>query len=615
MSQYIPLQVIFGNPERISPRISPNGQQLAWIAPHDNVLNLWLAPIIPRHGVEWAKAKVVTDDTDRGIRTFVWARNGRHLLYLQDTAGDENWRLYDVDLRTMERRDLTPFADVQAQLIALSRDVPDQVLVGLNMDNKALHDVYRLDLTTGELSKEATNPGFIGWVADCQLRVRAGYAPDATGGLDVQVRDVQGGSWRSLMVVPADDMVTSEAICFSQDANFLLATSSVGAETGRLVRINVATGAVDVLAEDPHADVSNVQVHPHTREPRIVTLLKDRSDYRVLDSSVAADLEAIRKLNGGDPVVIDTDDADANWIVSFTNDSEPVSYFSYRRDRREGTFLFERQPALSQYQLAPMKPFSFLARDGLMIHAYATFPADSTQSNLPAVVNVHGGPWARDTWGFSAQAQWLANRGYLCLQVNFRGSTGYGKAFVNAGDREWGGSMQDDLTDAVAYAVGQGWADPTRVAIYGTSYGGYAALAGAAFTPELYRCAVDVVGPSNLNTLIEAIPPYWAPLRATFHRRVGNPEVDQEFLWSRSPISRVKDIRIPLLIAHGANDPRVKRTESEQIVAALKEAEIEHAYLLFPDEGHGLDKPDNRLRFYAAAEAFLARHLGPTTGG
>jgi dipeptidyl aminopeptidase/acylaminoacyl peptidase len=257
-----------------------------------------------------------------------------------------------------------------------------------------------------------------------------------------------------------------------------------------------------------------------------------------------------------------------------------------------------------------MEPFEFTARDGLTIHGYATFPIDAGRSGLPMVLNVHGGPWARDAWGFDPEAQWFANRGYLCLQVNFRGSTGYGKAFVNAGDREWGGKMQDDLLDAVAFAVGQGWADPERVAIYGGSYGGYAALAGAAFTPDEFRCAVDIVGPSNLKTLIETIPPYWAPMIALFHTRVGDPEKDTDFLWSRSPLSRAADIRTPLLIAQGANDPRVKQAESEQIVAALREHGIDYEYMLFPDEGHGFAKPENRLRFYAEAERFLARHLG-----
>ena len=287
-----------------------------------------------------------------------------------------------------------------------------------------------------------------------------------------------------------------------------------------------------------------------------------------------------------------------------------MSYFAYERASRSGRFLFEHQPALSNYTLGAMEPFSFHSRDGLTVHGYLTFPPGEGRAHLPTVLNVHGGPWARDVWGYDPEAQWLANRGYLCVQVNYRGSTGYGKSFVNAGNKEWGGRMHNDLVDAVAFVVDQGWSDPERVAIYGGSYGGYAALVGATFTPELFRCAVDIVGPSNLKTLIESIPPYWAPEIEVFHQRVGNPETEEAFLWSRSPLSRVADIKRPLLIAQGANDPRVKRAESEQIVAALTEAGIEHEYMLFPDEGHGFAKPENRLRFYAAAEGFLARHLG-----
>jgi dipeptidyl aminopeptidase/acylaminoacyl peptidase len=610
MAELIPRQVLFGNPERISPRISPDGTRLAWIAPHQGVLNVWVAPAGAETGVDWPAAQVVTDDTDRGIRMFAWAHDGRHLLYLQDTGGDENWRLHDVDLETMQRRDLTPFEGVQTQLIAMERKFPTEVLVGLNRDQAELHDVYRLDLVTGELTKEVDNPGFIGWVADAQLAVRATAAPQPDGSIVLLVRDTVEADWRPLLTIPAEDALTSDPIAFSEDGGSLLGTSSVGADTARLIRIDVADGATEVLAEDPQADVSDVRIHPDTREPQIVTLLKDRSEYVVLDPSVAADVEAIRALHPGDPVFTGADDADAIWLVAFTYDSGPIPYFAYDRAARKGRFLFESRPELSRYELAPMEPFSFTARDGLTVHGYATFPPGAERIGLPTVLNVHGGPWARDTWGFDPEAQWLANRGYLCVQVNYRGSTGYGKAFVNAGDREWGGKMQDDLTDAVAYVTGQGWADSSRVAIYGGSYGGYAALAGATFTPDLYCCAVDIVGPSNLKTLIETIPPYWAPMIAQFHRRVGDPAKDADFLWSRSPLSRASSIRIPLLIAQGANDPRVKQTESEQIVAALREAGIEYEYMLFPDEGHGFAKPENRLRFYAAAEKFLARHLG-----
>jgi dipeptidyl aminopeptidase/acylaminoacyl peptidase len=607
MTQLIPREVLFGNPERISPQISPDGETLAWIAPRDGVLNVWTAPV-GADGPQWDAARVVTHDTDRGIREYHWAHDGRHLLYLQDTGGDENWRLYDVDLPTGQHRDLTPFEGVQAQLLAVEKKRPNQVLVGLNRDNEQLHDVYRLDLVSGELVKDTENPGFVAWVTDAELAVRAGIAPQPDGGLVLLVAD--GGQWRPLLAWPAEDALTSGPVAVSADGRSLLAMSSAGANTGRLVRADLSSGQETVLAEDPEADVSDVLLHPDTREPEIVAFLKERMEYQVLDPVAGADLAAIRALHHGDPWIGSADDSNTRWLVMFTNDTGAVPYFLYDRSRREGRFLFEHRPGLSEYELAPMEPFSFPARDGLVIHGYVTFPVGAGRSGLPAVLNVHGGPWARDNWGFNPEAQWLANRGYLCVQVNFRGSTGYGKAFVNAGDREWGAKMQDDLTDAVAYVTGQGWADPARVAICGGSYGGYAALAGAAFTPDLYRCAVDLVGPSNLKTLIETIPPYWAPMISMFHTRVGNPETDADFLWSRSPLSKAASIRTPLLIAQGANDPRVKQAEAEQIVAALRDAGIDHEYMLFPDEGHGFAKPENRLRFYAAVERFLASHLG-----
>ncbi len=609
MTELIPRRVLFGNPERVSPSISPDGGTLAWIAPHEGVLNVWTAPV-GDDGPDWPAARVVTADTDRGIRVFSWAHDGRHLLYLQDTGGDENWRLYDVDLVTMQHRDHTPFEGVQAQIIATEKKMPTEILVGLNRDNPQLHDVYRLDLVSGELAKEVENPGFAGWVADAQLQIRAGVAMQPDGGMVVMVRDGADDEWRPLLSVTAEDMMTTDPLAVTADGSSLLARSSVGANTGRLVRIDLASGRTEVLAEDSEADVTAVRLHPDTREPQIVTFLKDRAEYRVLDPSVAPDLAAVRALHPGDPDIEDGDDSDTLWVVGFTNDTGPIPYFLYDRASRQGQFLFDHRPELSRYQLAPLEPFSYQARDGLVIHGYVTFPPGAGRTGLPMVLNVHGGPWARNSWGFIPEAQWLANRGYLCVQVNYRGSTGYGKAFVNAGDREWGGKMQDDLVDAVEFAVGQGWADPDRVAIYGGSYGGYAALAGVTFTPGLFRCAVDIVGPSNLKTLIETIPPYWAPMVSLFHTRVGNPETDAEFLWSRSPLSRAASIRTPLLIAQGANDPRVKQAESEQIVAALRKSGIDHEYMLFPDEGHGFAKPENRLRFYAAAERFLARHLG-----
>ena len=609
MVDLIPRSVLFGNPERTSPQISPDGNSLAWIAPRDGVLNLWVAPAGRETGVDWAAARPVTEDTDRGIRSFAWAHDGRHLLYVQDVGGDENWRLYDVDPESVERRDLTPFEGIHATIIGTSKRRPDEVLVGINADNPQLHDVYRLHLASGELVKEIENPGYAGWLADEDLVVRCAIAPLPDGSFDVLVRDSGEGEFRHLLSISAEDATSTDVVSFSGDGRSVLMISAAGSDTGRLTRVDLATGESTVLAEDPEADVSGVLLDPDTRDPLIVMVLKDRMTYTVLDPSVVEDLKAVRALHPGDPTFSGHDEADTTWLIAFNVDAGSVTYFMYDRATKTGRPLFSARPALDGYELAPMEPFSFTARDGLLIHGYVTFPLGLGRTGLPAVVDVHGGPQVRDTWGYNPEAQWLANRGYLCIQVNYRGSTGYGKAFVAAGDREWGGKMHDDLIDAVGYAVDQGWADKSKVAIYGGSYGGYAALVGAAFTPDVFCCAVDIVGPSNLKTLLETIPPYWAPMIAQLYRRVGNPETDADFLWSRSPLSRARDIRIPLLIAQGANDPRVKQAESEQIVAALTEAGIDHEYLLFPDEGHGFAKPENRIKFYTAAERFLAKYL------
>jgi len=610
MVDLIPRSVLFGNPERTSPQISPDGSALAWIAPRDGVLNLFVAPVGGESGVDWASARPVTEDTDRGIRMFAWARDGRHLLYIQDVGGDENWRLYDVDPTSLERRDLTPFEGIHATIIGTSKRRPSEVLVGINADNPQLHDVYRLNLETGALVKEITNPGYAGWLADEDLVVRCALAPEPDGSFNVLVRDTAEVPFRHLLTIPAEDATSTDVVSFSGDGRSLFMISAAGSDTGRLTRVDLATGDSTVLAADPEADVSGALLHPDTREPLIVTILKDRMEYVVLDPSVEDDLKAVRALHPGDPSFSGRNEADTTWLIAFNVDAGSVTYFMYDRPTKTGRLLFSARPALDGYELAAMEPFSFPARDGLVIHGYATFPPGLGRTGLPAVVNVHGGPQVRDTWGYHPEAQWLANRGYLCVQVNYRGSTGYGKSFVAAGDREWGGKMHDDLVDAVDYIVAQGWADRSKVAIYGGSYGGYAALVGAAFTPDVFCCAVDIVGPSNLKTLLETVPPYWAPMIAQLYRRVGNPETDADFLWSRSPLSRAHDIRIPLLIAQGANDPRVKQAESEQIVAALTEAGIDHEYMLFPDEGHGFAKPENRIKFYTAAERFLAKYLG-----
>jgi len=604
-AKLIPLDVLFGNPVKAAPKVSPDGRMLAYIAPADSVLNVWVKTI----GADDDRA--VTKDTDQGIFRFFWAADNKHVIYLQDANGDENWRIYAVNIESGEIRDLTPFEGVQAEIVDQNKRHPDTLIVMMNREDPRFHDVYSLNVTTAELAMVAKNPGnVIGWVADYDLKVRGAMAATAEGGFDLLVRDTESAPWRKVLTWGTEDNLTSGPVAFTKDGGSLYLLDSREANAGRLVRLTLATGATEVLAEDPTYDVSDVMVNPDTNEIEAVAFTKERRDWQVLSDAVKADFEAVRALDQGDFSIYSRDDADRTWIVGFLKDNGPVSYYSYDRESKKGTFLFDSRPELREYTLAPMEPVSFTASDGLTVHGYITYPVGSGRKNLPLVLNVHGGPWYRDTWGYNPEAQWLANRGYACLQVNFRGSTGYGKEFLNAGDREWAGKMHTDLVDAVNWAVQSGVADPKRVAIYGGSYGGYAALVGATFTPDLFTCAVAASAPSNLITFIETVPPYWSSMLGVLHKRIGNPVDDREFLESRSPLFKVDAIKIPMMIVHGANDPRVKQAEAEQIVAAMQAKGIPHEYLLFPDEGHGLVRPGNRLKFYAAAEKFLSAHLG-----
>ncbi len=601
----IPRKVLLGNPEKTSPQISPDGTHMAYLAPLNDVLNVWVGAT---GSDDYAP---VTKDEDRGVRFYFWAQDNSHILYIQDVGGNENWRLYATNIQTRETRDLTPYENVQVQIIDHDKHFPNELLIGMNKENPQVHDVYHLDLVTGDLTLVARNPGSImNWVTDTQFMIRAALEALPDGGTTLLVRDDENSDWRKLLTWDADDSLTSGPIGFTLDGRSLYLQDSRNVNVGRLVKLDITTGQETVIAEDPHYDVGNVMIHPDTREVQAVSFNRDRNEWLVLDETIRVDFETIAGIHRGDFFITSRDNEDTTWVVAFTVDNGPVPFYAYERKSRTATLLFDNQPELNKYTLATMEPISFNSRDGLTVHGYLTFPPDGEKRGLPVVLNVHGGPWGRDTWGYRPDAQWLANRGYACLQVNFRGSTGYGKDFLNAGDREWGRNMHYDLVDAVQWAIRQGIADPNKVAIFGGSYGGYAALVGATFTPDLFCCAVDIVGPSNLNTLIRTIPPYWSTFLATFHRRVGNPDTEEEFLNSRSPLFKVDQIKIPILIGQGANDPRVKQAESEQIVEAMKSKGIEYEYMLFPDEGHGFAKPENRLKFFAAAEKFLAKHLG-----
>lgn len=600
----IPREILFGNPEKTSPRLSPDGRYLAYLAPDENnILQVWLQTV----GEE--DDQIITSDKKRGIRIFFWTYNPDQLMYMQDSDGDENFHLYLVNIKTRIVRDLTPFQGVKAEPIDLDPKFPNLVLVGMNLNDPQTFDVFRVNLENGAVEFDTKNPGnIISWTADAEFQIRAATASTPDGGSELLFRETTDKSWESLRHWGPDE--EGGAVGFSADGKTLYIEGNHDANAQRLIAFDLANRQETVIAQDPQYDLGGVMVQPITRVIQAVSFYKDKQEWQILDESIAADFAEIAKVRPGEFFVSSRDLADKNWLVAYLTDDGPVYYYAYNRETKTSTFLFSNQPKLEGLQLAAMQPISYQASDGLTIHGYLTTPVGIAAQNLPTILLVHGGPWARDTWGYDSEAQWLANRGYAVLQVNFRGSTGYGKDFVNAANREWAGKMHDDLIDAVNWLVEKGISDREKVAIMGGSYGGYATLVGLTFTPEVFACGVDIVGPSNLMTLLQTIPPYWEPIKAQMYHRIGNMETEPEFLKARSPLFFCDRIQKPLLIGQGANDPRVKQSESDQIVEAMKKANLPVEYVLYTDEGHGFARPENRLHFFAVAEEFLAKYLG-----
>jgi dipeptidyl aminopeptidase/acylaminoacyl peptidase len=609
----IPRKVLFGNPDKIQPRLSPDGSYVAFLAPLNGVLNVWVGPADNPDA-----AKPVTRDTGRGIRAYFWAYTSRHILYIQDKDGDENWRIYSVDLATDHTRDLTPLEGVQAQIYKVSHKLPAEILIGLNNRDSRMHDVYRLNIETGERTLVVENTeGLVGFLSDDLYHVRLALRFTPDGGTELLQR-ISSGAWRPFAKIGQEDSLTTGPQEFDKSGTIVYMIDSRGRDTAALVALNLETGEHKLLFEDPKADVDDVLIHPTERTVQAVASTYERKHWHILDRRIAEDFEFLKTVADGEIEIVSRTLDDTRWIVVYQLDNGPVRYYLYRRPEKSVQFLFTNRKALEGLPLAKMHPVLIPSRDGMTLVSYVTLPvwADPDGDGrpvepLPLVLLVHGGPWARDRWGYNPVCQWLANRGYAVLSVNFRGSTGFGKRFINAGDREWGGKMHDDLVDAVHWAVAEKIADPTRIAIMGGSYGGYATLVGLTFTPELFACGVDICGPSNLVTLLSSVPPYWVPLLSLFTSRVGDHRTDEgrQFLLSRSPLTYVERIRKPLLIGQGANDPRVKQTESDQIVHAMHAKHIPVTYVLFPDEGHGFARPENTIAFFAVAEAFLARHL------
>jgi dipeptidyl aminopeptidase/acylaminoacyl peptidase len=612
-NEIIPRELIFGNPTYSSVQISPNGTMISYLAPVDGVMNIWVAP-----ADDIGAAKAITQDKGRGIRGYGWAAGMEQLLYVQDKGGDENFLLYGVDPNTGEETAYTPFENTRVMFLASDSEFPGKQIIGINNRDPRWHDVYQLDIESGELTLLFENTeNFGGFDFDNDLNLRFGQKSTRAGGAEYYRKTANG--WELFMEVSPDDLYTTGLAGFSDDNKTLYVRQSQGRDTSALFAMNLDSGEQTLIAESDLADIGGTWRDNETGIPYVYTVTYDKTRYYAMDErgeKVLAKLNA--RFDGNFSRGSRTED-DAKWIVLNSESNKSATYYIWDRKADTFTELFAVRPELQDKTLAVMTPEMIKSRDGLTLVSYLTLPpgADTDgdgrpEQPLPMVLNVHGGPWARDSYGYRSTPQWLANRGYAVLQVNFRGSTGFGKSFVNAGDLEWGLTMHDDLIDSVDWAVKEGITSQDTVAIMGGSYGGYATLAGLAFTPDRFACGVDIVGPSNLKTLLDSIPPYWESFRRALELRVGDPNTEEgmAILEKASPLNRVENINKPLLIGQGANDPRVKQAESDQIVTAMQEKQIPVTYALFPDEGHGFARPENRLAFYGVAEGFLATCLG-----
>ncbi len=615
----IPRQDLFGNPEKVSAALSPDGKWIAWLAPVNGVLNVWVAPI---GNIE--AAAPITEDKKRGIRSFLWTYDGVHLVYVQDEGGDENWHVYAVDVAQRKTRDLTPFPGVRAAPAGRSRKIRGEILVTLNKRDPRYSDLFRVDLLSGAMTVVAENPGYAYFLTDDNFIPRLAWKSTPQGGAEILRAKDQG--FEPWLQISPDDTANTGIVTLDRDSKVLFMRDSRGRNTAALTRIDLASGEETVIAQDERADIGGIMSDRDTYEPLAYTVTYARREHKALGPKLRPDLDFLTQNFGSEWSVGSRTEDDSLWTISVSSDLKPATSYLYDRGAKTLTKLFDARPKLAGAPLARMHPVIIKSRDGLDLVSYLTLPngsdtvrAGRPDTPLPMVLFVHGGPWSRDGLGYNSYHQWLSNRGYAVLSVNFRGSSGFGKAFSNAGDREWGRKMDDDLLDSVAWAISEKIAMPERIGIMGGSYGGYATLAGLTRNPDTYACGVDLVGPSELELLIKSIPPYWASGRPKFVRAIGDPDTEEgrALLKERSPLYRVDAIKKPLLIAQGENDPRVKREQSDRIVETLRSKGIPVTYLLYRAEGHGFAEPENNISFTAIAESFLAKCLGgraePTT--
>ncbi|KAI9183132.1 hypothetical protein H9P43_004049 [Blastocladiella emersonii ATCC 22665] len=630
----IPVEDFFTNPDRTAPRLSPDHTQLSWLAPGDkNNLQVWVQPLASfRQGTADGRVQV-TDHPTHDIRAYKWSRDGSGIFFLQDKDGDENFHLFHVDLATRVQRDLTPIdgvaigrGNVNGDWIVESKLHPGKAVVALNIDDRRLHDVYNLDLASGELTLHTkVREGIEGVLLDDEFVVRAASASTKDGSANILGYNAAGedddAKWPVILTsTPLDTLYPMHA----HNDGRLIVLSSVGRETIVLVELDPATGEQTVLSEG-HVDVAAVKAHPETDALQFVAYDSGRYQWKVVDESLRAHFDRVQAYaaeRDADVAFLPFDNRDdAVWGLSLTYSDAPAAFALYHMDPavtganadEHIEFLFTSNSKLAGLTLGRSESVNYVARDGLPLQGYFTYPPGFDAASgvkYPMVLVVHGGPWARDSFGYGATPQWLANRGYVVFQPNYRGSTGFNKTHLTASFKQWGKAMHDDLLDSVNMAVDRGIVDREHVAIFGGSYGGYSALAGVTLTPEFFTCSVDIVGPSNLKTLLATVPPYWESFLSVFHTRMGHPERDSDLLDAASPVHHAHKIVRPLLIAQGKNDPRVKEAESEQIVQAIAKNGGNVVYALYPDEGHGFSKPVNRVDFFGKAEVFLARYMG-----
>ena len=598
----LPVKDFFKNPDKTGYQISPDGNYFSFLAPWESRLNIFVQKIGDNDAVRITSAK------ERDITSYFWKGNNK-IMYLQDKAGDENFKLYSVNKDGSDLKLLTPEDKVRAGIVDDLEDIDDYMLISTNERNPQAFDVYRLNVNTGERKMVAENPGNImGWITDHDGKLRVATASDGVNSV-VLYRDTEEEPFKEVLVTNFRDEVNP--LFFSFDNKYMYASSNLGRDKSAIVKFDIANGKeIETLYENPDVDVSGLSYSRKRKVLTTISYVKEKREMKFLDSETEKRYDRLKKeLGNYEVVVTGLNKNEDKFLVRTYSDRSLGSYYFYDAASDKLSKIVEVSPWLNENELAVQKPVSYKSRDGLTIHGYLTLPVGVEPKNLPVVMNIHGGPWARDNWGFNPEVQFLANRGFAVLQVNYRGSTGYGKKFWEASFREWGKKMQDDVSDGVKWLISEGIANPKKVGIYGGSYGGYATLAGLAFSPELYACGVDYVGVSNLFTFMKTIPPYWEPFRKMMYEMVGNPEVDSALFISASPVFHADKIVAPLFVAQGKMDPRVNIAESDQMVEAMKKRGVDVEYMVKDNEGHGFRNEENRFAFYGAMETFLKKHL------